>query len=169
MKIKICIAFMLELIVIGTLWGCGTSTNRTESSFEAEMIADADDTGSMEDELIDNTAQFSNSFTMEGKAIIQDMAVMVDFGVIYPDLESVYNSASNVVAGEVMDVQYTDDDAIPRTIYTFAVSKTLKGDIAKTSLRNISESNGYVRMTTVLETYGMNPYEDITDAEIEYG
>ena len=34
MKIKICIAFMLGLIVIGTLCGCRTSTNGMESSFE---------------------------------------------------------------------------------------------------------------------------------------
>lgn len=169
MKIKLCIAFMLGLIVIGSLCGCGTSADGTESSFEAETIADAADIGSMEDELIDNTAKFSNSFTVEGKAVIQDMAVAVDFGVIYPDLESVYNKASNVVVGEVMDVQYTDDEAAPRTIYTFAVSETLKGDIAENSLISISESNGYVRMTTVLETYGMIPYENITDEEIENG
>lgn len=33
MKIKICTAFMLGLIIIGTLSGCGTSTNGMESSF----------------------------------------------------------------------------------------------------------------------------------------
>ncbi|MDE7282468.1 MAG: hypothetical protein K2N85_02605 [Lachnospiraceae bacterium] len=72
MKIKLCIAFMLGLIVIGTLCGCETSTDGTESSFEAETISDAIDIVSMEDELIDNTAQFSNSFTVEGKTVIQE-------------------------------------------------------------------------------------------------
>ena len=34
MKIKICIAFILGLIVIAALCGCGTSSDGTESSFE---------------------------------------------------------------------------------------------------------------------------------------
>ena len=34
MKIKICVTFMLGLIVIGTLCGCGISTNGMESSYE---------------------------------------------------------------------------------------------------------------------------------------
>lgn len=68
-----------------------------------------------------------------------------------------------------MDVRYTDDEAAPRTIYTFAVFETLKGDIAENSLISISESNGYVRMATVVEVYGVIPYEGITDDEIENG
>lgn len=39
MKIKICFAILLGLIVIGTFCGCGTSTDGTESSFE-ELDAD---------------------------------------------------------------------------------------------------------------------------------
>lgn len=179
------------VVVIGAilllgLFGCGKNEQNITSSPENvqqsevtgeleennsidQEVADNPDNESMEEELIDNTAQFSNSFTVEGKTIIQDMAVAVDFGVIYPDLESVYNRAANVVVGKVMGIQYTDDEAIPRTIYTFAVSETLKGDIAENSLISVSESNGYVRMTTVLETYGMIPYEDITEEEIENG
>jgi hypothetical protein len=145
---------------------------------EGEPVPPPSDTGAVSEnaddeesvrELIDNTVQFSNSFTVEGKPVIQDMAVDADFGVVYPDLESVYNRAANVVVGEVRDVRYTDDEAIPRTIYTFAVSETLKGDIEKNSLISISESNGYVRIATVVETYGMIPYEGITDEEIENG
>ena len=143
--------FALFIFLLANLAACGRQENDpVPPSFDSGAVAkDADGEEGVR-ELMDNTAQFNNSFTVEGKPIIQDMSVAV-----YPNLESVYNTAANVVAGEVMDVRYTDDEAAPRTIYTFAVSETLKGDIAENSLISISESNGYVRMATVVEVYGV--------------
>lgn len=162
--------FALFIFLLANLVACGRQENDpVPPSFDSGAVAkDADGEEGVR-ELMDNTAQFNNSFTVEGKPVIQDMSVAVDFGVVYPNLESVYNTAANVVAGEVKDVRYTDDEAAPRTIYTFAVSETLKGDIAENSLISISESNGYVRMATVVEVYGVIPYEGITDDEIENG
>lgn len=46
MKIKICIAYILVLIVMGTLCSCGTSTNKTESLFdELDVDYTANDDG----------------------------------------------------------------------------------------------------------------------------
>lgn len=160
--------FALFIFLLANLVACGRQENDpVPPSFDSGAVAkDADGEEGVR-ELMDNTAQFNNSFTVEGKPVIQDMSVAVDFGVVYPNLESVYNTAANVVAGEVMDVRYTDDEAAPRTIYTFAVSETLKGGIVENSLISISESNGYVRLVTVVEAYGVIPYEGITDEEIE--
>ncbi len=162
--------FALFIFLLANVAACGKQEgDLVLPSLEPGAVAkDADDEESVR-ELIDNTAQFSNSFTVEGKSVIQDMSVAVDFGVIYPDLESVYNGSVNVVVGEVMDVRYTDDESAPRTLYTFAVSETLKGGIVENSLISISESNGYVRLVTVVEAYGVIPYEGITDEEIENG
>lgn len=160
----------LFIFLLGNTAACGKQEGEPISPpFDSGVVTENADNRESVRELIDNTAQFSNSFTVEGKTVIQNMAVAVDFGVIYPNLESVYNRAANVVVGEVMDVRYTDDEAAPRTIDTFAVSETLKGDIVENSLISISESNGYVRMATVVEVYGVIPYEGITDDEIENG
>ncbi len=166
---------ILTISMLGSMTACGKQNDASipslpDFSFDSDMIArdDAVNEG-REEELDDNTVQFHNSFTIDEKTIIQNMAVAVDFGIIYPDLRSVYNKAANVVVGEVMDVQYTDDEAIPRTIYAFAVSETLKGYIKENSLISVSESNGYVRVSAVIDAFGMAPYENITDEEIENG
>ena len=47
MKIKICITYMFGLIVLGTLCGCGTSTNETEApytKFSVDYTANKDGT-----------------------------------------------------------------------------------------------------------------------------
>lgn len=171
-KLLLCI---LVVFMLGSFTACGEQTNESiisshNVSFESETTVNDDVANeSMVSELKDNTVQFNNSFVIEGKTIIQDMAAAADFAVIYPDLESVYNGATNVVVGEVTNIQYTDDEAIPRTIYSFAVAETLKGDIEENSLISISESNGYVRMSTFIETYGTAHFEDITDEEISNG
>ncbi len=168
---------LLSILVIsmfGGLTACGKQNSEPaqfsfNSYINSETIAKKDNViEEVEKKWKDNTVQFSNSFTIEGRTIMQDMAV-ADFAVTYPDLESIYNGAANVVVGEVIDIQYTDDEAIPRTIYSFAVAETLKGDIEENSLISISESNGYVRLSTFIEVFGTAHYEDLTDKEIENG
>lgn len=166
---------ILVVFMLGSFTACGRQANESiissnSASFEfGTTVTDDVVDESMVSELKDNTVQFDNTFTLEGKVSIQDMAAAADFAVIYPDLESIYDGASNVVVGDVTNIQYTDDEAIPRTIYSFAVTETLKGDIEESSLISISESNGYVRMSTFVETFGTAHFEDITDEEIANG
>lgn len=114
----------------------------------------------------DITAEFSNTFDVSDKIVVENMAVQPAFMKVFSDLESVYLEASNVVVGIVTDVQHTDDNAAPRTIYSFHVSETLKGDILPNSLISVSESNGYVRLSTFIDVYGNDHFTDLTEAEI---
>lgn len=115
----------------------------------------------------DLTAEFCNTFDISDKIVVQSMAIQGEFIKVFNDLESVYEEAVNVVVGTVCDIQYTDDDAAPRTIYSFNVSETLKGDIVPNSLISVGESNGYVRVSTYIDVYGSDYYADLSEDEIE--
>ncbi len=115
----------------------------------------------------DLTAEFCNTFDISDKIVVQSMAIQGEFIKVFNDLESVYEEADNVVVGTVCDIQYTDDDAAPRTIYSFNVSETLKGDIVPNSLISVGESNGYVRVSTYIDVYGTGYYVNLSEDEIE--
>lgn len=154
----------------GCLAACGNKSVKQVKNVSDSTYADnLYESETNQEEPADNTVSFDNSFTVNKENVIKEMNAKPDFAETYPDLESIYNKASNVVVGEVMDISYTDDEAIPRTIYSFKVSDSLKGDIETNSLISISESNGYVRMSTFVKEYGTDHFQDITEQEIENG
>ena len=70
--------FALFIFLLANLAACGRQENDpVPPSFDSGAVAkDADGEEGVR-ELMDNTAQFNNSFTVEGKPIIQDMSVAV--------------------------------------------------------------------------------------------
>lgn len=157
------IGSLLAVLMVISLTAFSGNNNPTQQN-----ISSIKNTPS-EKAIVDNTATISNGFTLEGKDIVLKSSADADFAETYPNLESIYEKATNVVVGSVEEIQYTDEDAIPRTIYSFLVNETLKGGIEPHSKISVSESNGYVKMKTFIDVYGDAHFPDITQDEIENG
>ena len=87
MRIKICIAIMFGLIVIGTLCGCGTSINESESSFhelEVDYTANDDGTYTCRDNIYNYKIEVSG---IEGES-------QVTFVVLTNDAETSFEDVS---------------------------------------------------------------------------
>ncbi|MBD5521379.1 MAG: hypothetical protein HDR03_09205 [Lachnospiraceae bacterium] len=87
MKIKICIAFMLGFIVIGSLCGCGTSTNKMESSHEeldVDYTTNDDGTYTYDDNIYKYKLEVSG---IEGES-------QVTFIVLTNDIETSFEDVS---------------------------------------------------------------------------
>lgn len=170
-RFAVLIMIMYAILILGACSDVGEQLEKVDTLETEKVVVMDERTGkSIEStHLDDNTIQLDNAFSVSEYYVIQEVSAAADFATVYPDLESVYSAASNVLVGVVTDIQYTDDDAIPRTIYSFQVLENLKGSVQAGSLISISESNGYVRMSTFIDTYGDDHFENLTDEEIEIG
>lgn len=157
------IGSLLVAIMVISLTAFSSNNGPTQKGISSNENTSSDET------TVDNTATIANGFTLEGKNIVLKSSANADFAETYPNLESVYKKATNVVVGTVEEIRYTDEDAIPRTIYSLLVSETLKGGIEPNSKISVSESNGYVKMKTFIDVYGDAHFPDITQDEIENG
>lgn len=158
------VAVLLLMVSIFDFSGCSQcNTESVVDTTVSSFIEASDDTST----LIDETVRFENAFDISDDNSIQNVPIHGDFIKVYPNLASIYESAVNVAVGTVIDVQYTDEDAIPRTIYSFQISEVLKGDMIPNSLISVGESNGYVRLRTYIEKYGSGRFESLTEEEIE--
>lgn len=145
-----------------------------ESPAEAAPGNGANERGAVFDEapsITDCTGQFENAFNLDGMTVSHpagsDAGSSASFSKTYPDFASLETDAANIVVGTVTDIAYTDDNAVPRTISTFLISETWKGDISPDSLISVGESGGYVRMATFIEVYGNDHFPDLREEEIE--
>ncbi len=118
-----------------------------------------------EGEVTDLTVSLANAFSLTNPLVVEELQQDEDFEKIYPDFASIYEDAASVVAGEVVEVQYLDEDAVPRTVYSFLVTDVWKGDVEADSLISVCESNGYIRLSTWISIYGEDGFENLTDAE----
>lgn len=163
MKGKKGVAILLLIVLFVIFSGC--SQSNTELEFDITSCSFIEP---VNEELVlnDETVKVENAFVISDNSIVQSTPIHACFTTIYPNLESLYAKANNVVVGTVVDVQYTDEDAKPRTIYSFQVSEVLKGDITPSSLISVGESNGYVRLSSYIEKYGSDHFENLTEEEI---
>ena len=161
------------LLLTALLAGCaGGVEEKRQAEEETELPSVSvvvEKTAEEERPLKDLTGSFRNTFSIEGRKIFQNQVIGADFAKIYRNIESLYHGAENIVYGTVRDIQYTDEDAAPRTIYTFQVMDSLKGEIPADSLVSISESNGFVRLQTFIDVYGKDHFGEISKEEIENG
>lgn len=163
---KIASVLLLAVLLAGCAGGAEGNTRAKEVPGPSIVV---EGTAEEERTLKDLTGSFRNTFSMEGRMIFQDQMTGADFAKRYSNIESLYHGAENIVYGTVRDIQYTDEDAAPRTIYTFQVLDSLKGEIPADSLVSISESNGFVRLRTFVDVYGKDHFGEISEEEIENG
>lgn len=163
MKRKKTVVFLLMVVLIMAFIGC--SQCNTECDVDT-TIGNLSEPSSKTLTLIDKTIKVEDTFDISDESVIQTTPIHACFTQIYPNLESIYDKAENVVVGTVIEVQYTDEDAKPRTIYSFQISEVLKGDIMPNTLISVAESNGYVRLSKFIEKYGADHFENLTEEEI---
>lgn len=166
---KIASVLLLAALLAGCAGGVEGNAQAKEERKLPSPSAVAEEIAEEERILKDFTGSFRNTFSMEGRKIFQNQVIGADFAKRYRNIESLYHGAENIVYGTVRDIQYTDEDAAPRTIYTFQVLDSLKGEIPGDSLVSISESNGFVRLQTFLDVYGKDHFGEISEEEIENG
>jgi len=153
------------LLIAMVLTGC-------QSTSETLMESATEQTDSSPDVQIADY-QISNSiigsFSVDDNAIpFGQSSSLPDFATGYPDLISIFNSAPIAVAGTVIgEIQYTDDNAIPRTFYSLLVSDVFKGNVEPNSTITIVESNGYVRLSTFVDVYGDDHFGELTQEQID--
>lgn len=109
----------------------------------------------------DNTFDVKNTFTIAENGTFSTIAGVSEFGTIYKDIESLSLKAKNIVIGEVIEIQYTDDDATAKTYYSFAVHDVLKGtSISKESIITVVEFQGYCRLSSLVNKNGADHIEN---------
>ena len=169
------IALVLALVCALGLVACYASdTDNTDPQTETVSNTSTEETTLLHEtesedsniEITDLTVRIDNSFSVSESVVVCEIAADGEFATIYSDLQSIYSVAANVAVGTVTEIQYTDDTAIPRTVYSFHVSETLKGTIQPNSLISISESNGYVRVSTFIEVYGQAIFDELYDGGV---
>lgn len=93
MKIKIYLTFILGLIIIGTLCGCGTSTNGMESSFEeldVDYTTNEDGTYTCRNNIYKYKIEVSD---MEGESQVTFIVLTNDTEISFEDISYSLKSA----------------------------------------------------------------------------
>lgn len=166
---KITSVLLLAALLAGCAGGAEGSAQAEEETGLPSVSTVVGETVEEERPLKDLTGSFRNTFSIEGRKIFQNQMIGADFAKIYRNIESLYHGAENIVYGTVRDIQYTDENAAPRTIYMFQVLDSLKGEIPADSLVSIGESNGFVRLQTFIDVYGKDHFGEISEEEVENG
>ncbi len=93
------------------------------------------------------------------------------FKHIYVNAEDLTENAYNVIIGEIVELEYIDNNANARTICTVEVDEVLEGnEIVKGERIQILEYQGYCRLSKFVEVYGDDHFKgyDMSHAESEF-
>lgn len=109
----------------------------------------------------DNTAVIENSFEISKDAMYSPTWVKSCFSRIYTDVVDLYPDCENIISGTVVDISYSDEDAVAATYCTFAVDEVLKGtEIEAESLITVALFQGFCRVSKYAEVYGNEHFPD---------
>lgn len=73
-----------------------------------------------------------------------------------------------MIVGEIVDIQYNDDNAIAKTFCSVAVNEVIKGnDIIENSIISVMELQGYCRLSKFIQVYGDAHFPNYDEEEAE--
>lgn len=167
-KFNIILSLMLSLI----LAACNSENKKLNSINEnipdinnvQESATESEDISSYEK----HTYTVKKTFELEKDSQFSVVGGAASFGKIYKNVNELYEDAANIISGEVVEVTYSDEDAIARTYYSFAVNEVLKGDAVKEkTIITVMEMQGYCRLSKYVEKYGADHIENYNELEAE--
>lgn len=99
--------------------------------------------------------------------VAQSISGIPDFLYIYDDASELSEVSPIIVIGSVSDVNYTDTNARPTTIYDFKIDQCLRGEFSPNDIISVEEYGGYVRGNVYAEVFGNAKFEKpLTDEDI---
>ncbi|MCF0121379.1 MAG: hypothetical protein HUJ65_07050 [Oscillospiraceae bacterium] len=105
------------------------------------------------------------TFDIAGKNIYSFGAGTVDFVKIFRCAEDLCEVAKTVVIGEVLEVFYSDKNAVAMTCYDFKISDSLRGDLGVNDIITVVENGGYIRGDVYDSIYGSVHFEKTLTAD----
>lgn len=95
-----------------------------------------------------------DNFDPSGNIVASALGGSPEFSYIYEDSSELSQVSQLIVIGEVIDIQYTDTNARPSTLYDFRISEVLRGNFEKNDVITIEEYGGFVRGSVYKSVYG---------------
>ena len=134
-----------------TLVGCVKNDVSREFDF---------DVGTTVEELIG----IENVYHEENVEEIIEVETLLCMDSNYPTMRDIAAISDNVIAGTIIDVAYTDDNATAWTYYAVEVDESLKGSIATGDVVVVCQGGGYVRLAVYADVYGDAHFEDTIES-----
>lgn len=108
-----------------------------------------------------HTAVIENCIEISENAMYSPVRVECCYSHIYTDVADLYPDSENIISGTVVDISYSDEDAVAATYCTVAVDEVLKGEeIESGSLVTVALSQGFCRVSKYAEVYGNDHFPD---------
>lgn len=112
-------------------------------------------------EYEDCTATIKNSFEVTENANLIPAWRTGCFSGSYDTVGDLCKGNENVVVGKIIDLTYIDPNGSGLTFYSFAVTEVLNGEeVKEETIITVYDCQGYCRLKTHTDIYGMNGYED---------
>lgn len=97
----------ITIILICLFSGCSSEKSERSATSLTNAAQNTITASALQANKTDDTALIENTFSMDGRKTIQTMSGEAD-GEVFRNLEALYQRASNIVAGTVEAIEYTD-------------------------------------------------------------